>query len=107
MIRKQHLSSQLILLFKEQEWNIETTGQLLNWALENALIKMCKKIFKYSAGAHPKGTGCRVATLPGKPGNTWKYLEFILHLEKHLENSILGEIHLEIPGKMFSCCKKN
>ena len=41
MIRKQHLSSQLILLFKEQEWNIETAGQLLNWALENALIKMC------------------------------------------------------------------
>ena len=45
------------------------------------------------------------ATLPGKPGNTWKWLEFILHLEKHLENSILGKIYLEIPGKIFSCCR--
>ena len=34
-------------------------------------------------------------------------LEFILHLEKHLKNSILGQIHLEIPGEIFSCCKEN
>ena len=41
---------------------------------------------------------------------TWKYLEIpgiYLHLEKRLENSIFGEIHVEIPGKIFSCCKKN
>ena len=34
---------------------------------------------------------------------TWKYLGFLFHLKKHLENSILKEIHLEIPGKIFSC----
>ena len=38
---------------------------------------------------------------------TWKYLELILNLEKHQENSIFDEIHLGIPGKIFSCCKKN
>ena len=81
------------------------SGLSINILRECDKLSVQRGFFKYSAGAHPKASG-QVAGWP-------LYLEnqeipgIYLHLEKHLENSIFGEIHLEIPGKMFSCCKKN